>query len=224
MSSSKKDGVRGSRLSTVSVESRERRNSVGGLMRPILKDKGKDREKDQHKNDHSKFDTNKASRVLQMFTEAERQELRDLFNLVDLDKGGTIDADEWGKLLKTIGITSTQEELKQMVKEIDVDGDGVVSFNEFVWGMTRYKKDNPSEPAVQYSADELRKAFELFRKRRDRDLPPGNIYLMDLVDALSEYGAKGKKLSRQEAFDLVQQLDPEGLGIVNYQQIIMLYF
>ena len=41
--------------------------------------------------------------------------------------------------MKTFGWEPTEEELKDMVNVIDQDGDGDISFNEFVWLMTRWK-------------------------------------------------------------------------------------
>ena len=41
--------------------------------------------------------------------------------------------------MKTFGWEPTDEELNDMVNVIDADGDGDISFNEFVWLMTRWK-------------------------------------------------------------------------------------
>ena len=41
------------------------------------------------------------------------------------------------KVMRTFGWKPTEEELKDMVNVIDQDGDGDISFNEFVWLMTR---------------------------------------------------------------------------------------
>ena len=39
--------------------------------------------------------------------------------------------------MRTFGWTPTEEELKDLVNVIDVDGNGDISFNEFVWLMTK---------------------------------------------------------------------------------------
>ena len=41
------------------------------------------------------------------------------------------------QVMKTFGWEPSEEELKDMVNVIDADGDGDISFNEFVWLMTR---------------------------------------------------------------------------------------
>ena len=41
------------------------------------------------------------------------------------------------KVMRTFGWSPTEEELKDLVNVIDVDGNGDISFNEFVWLMTK---------------------------------------------------------------------------------------
>ena len=62
-------------------------------------------------------------------TEEELAEFREIFNLVDLDKGGTISKDELKTLMTTLGLRPTQEELNAMVDEIDSDGNGEIDFD-----------------------------------------------------------------------------------------------
>ena len=87
-------------------------------------------------------------------TEEELAEFQEIFNLVDLDKGGTISKDELKQLMNTLGLkpsqastahspsarrTATvltrraapraQEELNQMVAEIDADNSGEIDFD-----------------------------------------------------------------------------------------------
>ena len=45
--------------------------------------------------------------------------------------------DAIAKVMRTFGWTPTEEELKDLVNVIDVDGNGDISFNEFVWLMTK---------------------------------------------------------------------------------------
>ena len=46
-----------------------------------------------------------------------------------------------GKVMRTFGWTPSEEELKDLVNVIDVDGNGDISFNEFVWLMTKWDLD-----------------------------------------------------------------------------------
>ena len=62
-------------------------------------------------------------------TDQELSEFREIFNLVDLDKGGTISRDELKQLMITLGLKPTQEEVNSMVAEIDSDGNGEIDFD-----------------------------------------------------------------------------------------------
>ena len=69
--------------------------------------------------------------VIKTLTDDEIVELREIFNLVDEDRGGTISENELKHLLTTVGIQATETEIDKMVTEmmadVDVNGDGVIS-------------------------------------------------------------------------------------------------
>lgn len=72
-------------------------------------------------------------------TEDDVREFREIFNLVcvvyvylitkvDTDRGGSISTDELAKLMDTLRIPTTPEELHIMVAEIDENGNGEIDF------------------------------------------------------------------------------------------------
>ena len=50
-------------------------------------------------------------------------ELREAFSLFDCDSDGTITKDELGTVMEKLGISSNQEEIDEMIKEVDEDGE-----------------------------------------------------------------------------------------------------
>ncbi|WVY94586.1 hypothetical protein V8G54_033674 [Vigna mungo] len=64
-------------------------------------------------------------------SEAE-EELKEAFRVFDKDQDGYISASELRSVMRTIGEKVTDEEVAQMVKEADLDGDGLVDYEEFV--------------------------------------------------------------------------------------------
>mmetsp|Transcript_15074 Transcript_15074/g.32459 ORF Transcript_15074/g.32459 Transcript_15074/m.32459 type:complete len:166 (-) Transcript_15074:137-634(-) len=127
-------------------------------------------------------------------SEEDLQEFREIFNLVDADKGGSIGTSELARLMETLGIRTTPEELKLMVSEIDENGNGEIDFDEFVQVMCR--KVN-----TDYTSDDVRKAFKVFAGTA----PEGTIRVKDLEKALQVYGRE--KLSAEEAKNLVAQIE-----------------
>ena len=59
-------------------------------------------------------------------------ELKELFNTIDTDGSGAIDADELHVGAKMLGITATKAEIEDIVKSADADGNGELDFDEFV--------------------------------------------------------------------------------------------
>ncbi|AES82664.1 putative EF-hand domain pair protein [Medicago truncatula] len=64
-------------------------------------------------------------------SEAE-EEFKEAFRVFDKDKDGYISPSELRSVLSTIGEKVTDEELEQMIKTADLDGDGLVDYQEFV--------------------------------------------------------------------------------------------
>ena len=64
-------------------------------------------------------------------TANQEQELHDAFNLFDRDRSGTISAKELKALCKELGIKVNDREVHAILKQMDVDGDGEISFKEF---------------------------------------------------------------------------------------------
>ncbi|KAL6286788.1 hypothetical protein ACE6H2_011178 [Prunus campanulata] len=59
------------------------------------------------------------------------QELRDAFDLYDLDKNGLISASELHEVMKRLGQKCSLQDCVRMISNVDVDGDGHVNFDEF---------------------------------------------------------------------------------------------
>mmetsp|Transcript_87200 Transcript_87200/g.241823 ORF Transcript_87200/g.241823 Transcript_87200/m.241823 type:complete len:171 (+) Transcript_87200:68-580(+) len=141
-----------------------------------------------------KVSKSEVSRRHPNLSEEDLKEFREIFDLVDTDGGGSIGTEELARLMDTLGIRTTPEELKLMVSEIDENGNGEIDFEEFVQVMCR--KVN-----TDYTADEVRKAFRVFAG----NAPDGSIRVKDLERALQVYGRE--KLTAEEAKNLVAQIE-----------------
>ena len=56
--------------------------------------------------------------VMKDLSKEEVAELREIFNLVDEDRGGSISKEELQHLMATVGIHTTQQEIDKIVAEI----------------------------------------------------------------------------------------------------------
>lgn len=64
------------------------------------------------------------------------RQYRQTFALFDQDSSGTIDASELQACLKAMGHHTTPLELDQLMQKMDTDGNGVITFEEFVAAMS----------------------------------------------------------------------------------------
>ncbi|KAK2365185.1 calmodulin [Trifolium repens] len=60
------------------------------------------------------------------------KELKEAFWVFDKDKDGYISSNELRSVLRGIGEKVTEEELDQMIKMADLNGDGLIDYQEFI--------------------------------------------------------------------------------------------
>ncbi|KAF5749602.1 calcium-binding family protein [Tripterygium wilfordii] len=63
----------------------------------------------------------------------EEGDLKEAFDVFDKDKDGLISVEELGSVLDSLGLKEGKkiEDCKEMIKKVDMDGDGMVNFDEF---------------------------------------------------------------------------------------------
>jgi len=72
------------------------------------------------------------SPVAQPITEANMVELREAFQVFDLNNDGFISHDELSSAMRNFGHLVTKTELDEMIRLVDKDGNGLVDFKEFL--------------------------------------------------------------------------------------------
>ncbi|KAL0345276.1 UNVERIFIED_CONTAM: Calmodulin-like protein 2 [Sesamum radiatum] len=60
-------------------------------------------------------------------------DLKEAFDVFDGNKDGLITVEELGLVLSSLGFTEGKklEDCKEMIRKVDMDGDGMVNFDEF---------------------------------------------------------------------------------------------
>ncbi|XP_010415182.1 PREDICTED: probable calcium-binding protein CML23 [Camelina sativa] len=67
---------------------------------------------------------------------SEIRDLKEAFDLYDLDRNGRISANELHSVMKNLGEKCSIQDCKRMISKVDSDGDGCVDFDEFKKMMT----------------------------------------------------------------------------------------
>jgi calmodulin len=138
-------------------------------------------------------------------TEEQIAEFREAFALFDKDGDGAITTKELGTVMRSLGQNPTEEELRDMVHEVDADGNGSIEFPEFLTMMARKAKRSEAQ-------EEIREAFKVF----DKD---GNGFISgeELRQVMSSLG---ETLNDEEIEEMVREADTDGDGQVNYDEFV----
>ncbi|KAK7078112.1 Calmodulin-2, partial [Halocaridina rubra] len=65
------------------------------------------------------------------------EEIREAFGVFDKDGNGTISATELKHVLMTMGEKLTEDEVDIMIREADIDGEGLIHYEQFIDIMIR---------------------------------------------------------------------------------------
>lgn len=103
--------------------------------------------------------------MVETLTAEQIQEFRQAFDIMDRDHNGAITVDDLSAVMRAIGQTPTLNELQDMIREVDADGNETIDFTEFLALMSRQMRQSDIEA-------ELREAFRVFDRDNDGFITP----------------------------------------------------
>ena len=145
--------------------------------------------------------------VVMKLTETQLEEFRETFNAFDLDGGGSIDNDELGDLMKTLGQEATEAELEKMIKLADADGSGDIDFEEFVTLIAHKMKDDDGA----LKEEKLKQAFRVF----DTD----NSGFIDAAEMRRMMINLGENISMSQVNEILAHFDDNGDGQISPDEV-----
>lgn len=148
---------------------------------------------------NSAISTGKADKL----TPEQIAEFREAFSIFDKDGDGTISTKELGIVMRSLGETKSDEQLEQMIAEVDVDGNGTIDFEEYLEMMAKKMQNSGS-------ADQIREAFKVFDKKNC-----GYLTVDELRHIMTNLG---EKLTDEEVDEMVQEVDLDGDGHIDYEE------
>ena len=133
------------------------------------------------------------------------KEYKSVFDLNDNNKDGNVTLDELANILKAINISSSDEEIKEIIMELELEGNDEINFENFVSIVNRRDKDADNE-------EEVIKAFKFFDKEGN-----GLININELKNIMLSVG---KNISEEELNDMLKEADIDMDGYINYEEFI----
>ncbi|XP_057613223.1 centrin-4 [Chionomys nivalis] len=135
----------------------------------------------------------------------QKKEIKEAFDLFDVDGSGTIDVKELKIAMRALGFEPKKEEIRQMIVEIDKEGTGTICFEDF-FAIMSVKMNEKDEK------EEILKAFKLFD-----DDATGTISLNNIKRVAKELG---ENLTEEDLQEMLDEADRDGDGEINEEEFL----
>jgi len=136
-------------------------------------------------------------------SDREVERLWEAFKVFDADGNNAISTEELGHVMRSLGQSPNDIELRDMIKEVDVDLSGTIDFEEFKALMVSKQGDRKSR---------LKLAFSVFDENNS-----GEITADEMRSVMSTFGLTDKELD-----EIVQEVDHDGDGSIDFQEFCQL--
>ena len=134
-----------------------------------------------------------------------KENYKSFFDKYDSNRDGNVTSDELANILKAININVSDEEIKEIIEELELEGNNEINYEDFVSIVNRREKDVDTE-------EEVLKAFKFFDKEGN-----GLININDLKHIMITVS---KNLSEPEIDDMLKEADLDMDGFINYEEFI----
>ena len=136
----------------------------------------------------------------------QQEDLKNIFDFLDKDRSGGLDEDELHCGLSLLKLNLAANQIKNLMKNADLNSDGRVDFNEFVKLCVIGTSKDKIKP------DDLIKRLNPYDKDGN-----GNMNVSDLRLLL---GGEGEPLEEEDIDDLIRELDIDGDGKVSISEMV----
>ncbi|NMG08474.1 EF-hand domain-containing protein [Brasilonema sp. UFV-L1] len=138
-----------------------------------------------------------------VLSEQQVEKLWEAFTVFDEDGSGAISTEELGQVMRSLGQTPSDTEVRDMIKEVDVDLSGSIDFEEFKALMVSRQGDRNSR---------LKLAFSVFDENGS-----GEITADEMRSVMSQFG-----LTDEELDEMVKEVDHDGDASIDFKEFCQL--
>jgi centrin-1 len=156
----------------------------------------------QQKQQESQFAQRK---IRNEFTEEQKQEIKEAFELYDQEGTGVIDARELKIAMRALGFEQRKDEVRRILGDIDRFEDGAIKYDEFLEILTQKNVDK--EPV-----EEIKRAFRLMC-----DEGSDKITLKSLKKLIKDLG---ENMTDDEIAEMIEEADKDQDGEVGEEDFL----
>ena len=133
------------------------------------------------------------------------EEYKKIFELHSKGEDGNVNTQELANIFKAINIDASDEEIKEIIKKMDLEGKKQINYEEFLTIINQKEKDVDEE-------EEVLKAFKVFDKDGN-----GFININELKDIMLNIG---NNWSENEINEMLGEADIDMDGYINYEEFV----
>eukprot|EP01116_Phalansterium_solitarium_P019947 TRINITY_DN5747_c0_g1_i2.p1 TRINITY_DN5747_c0_g1~~TRINITY_DN5747_c0_g1_i2.p1 ORF type:complete len:920 (+),score=392.19 TRINITY_DN5747_c0_g1_i2:4128-6887(+) len=145
-----------------------------------------------------------------------------IFDFVDADSSGFIEADELYQALRQLGRAMPLSQVEELMNELDDDGNGAINFDEFITGIgswfleTNQQIETPEIVDVpglsKAEVEEIKMLFTTMDTDNSGFLSPDEIY--EVLQRL------GKNITKDDLAKFLDQIDQDGNGEISAAEFL----
>lgn len=157
-------------------------------------------------------------------SKAQIEQYRKVFNEYDTSGDDSIDQKELQALLNSAGFRLTKEQIQKLWEEVDEDGSGEISFDEFIELVSRLREYNKDEyrvknvptPRLFLDKRDLKKYTAVFEQRSGGD---GK---MDMVQLDAFFQTHNIQVSPERLANIMAEVDEDSSGYLDMNEFLVL--
>ena len=152
---------------------------------------------------------NKENEFIDLLSEQEICELHEAFNIFDVESDGSIEANQLMMLMNSLKQYPSKEEIEIILKEMDLNSDGQIYFNQFLRIMAKRLKN--------LKQDEDRYLKSLFTS-----LDRNNNKLISIHEIRYIVTHSGENISEKDIETIMKEADTDGDGYISFEEFMMI--
>ena len=152
---------------------------------------------------------NKENEFIELLSEQEICELHEAFNIFDVESDGSIEASQLMMLMNSLKQYPTKEEIEAILKELDLNNDGQIYFNQFLKIMAKRLKD-------------IKKDEDRYLKSLFNSLDRNNNKLISIHEIRYIVTHSGENISDKDIETIMKEADTDGDGYISFEEFMMI--